>query len=72
LVEVADQGELVSFTIERSGRIIGLIRLDGADTVLAHLIKGDPDALSLGMRVRACWAADPNPEITAIEAFEPV
>ncbi len=70
-IAVADRGELISYTIEQSGRIIGLIRLDGADTVMAHLIDGDPGALTLGMKVRVRWAAEALPEITAIEAFEP-
>jgi hypothetical protein len=70
-VEVDDRGELVSHTVERSGRIIGLIRLDGADTLLAHLIDADPVSLRPGMRVRARWAAELVPEIVAIEAFEP-
>ena len=70
-IAVADRGELISYTIENSGRIVGLIRLDGADTVLAHLIAADPASLSVGIRVRARWAADRLPEITAIEAFEP-
>jgi uncharacterized OB-fold protein len=35
-----------------------LVRLDGADTALAHVAKGNLDALRVGARVAAVWAAD--------------
>lgn len=35
-----------------------LIRLDGADTALAHVVKDDLDALRVGSRVQAVWAPD--------------
>ena len=35
-----------------------LIRLDGADTALAHVVRDDLDALEVGVRVRAVWAPD--------------
>ena len=35
-----------------------LVRLDGADTALCHLAKGDLDKIALGSRVRAVWAPD--------------
>ena len=35
-----------------------LVKLDGADTALAHVAKGDLAALKVGTRVRAEWAPD--------------
>jgi uncharacterized OB-fold protein len=35
-----------------------LVRLDGADTALAHVIKDDPERVKVGARVQAVWAPD--------------
>ena|SRR5438093_12848311 len=35
-----------------------LVRLDGADTALAHVVKDDLAALRVGARVEAVWAPD--------------
>ena len=35
-----------------------LIRLDGADTAMAHVVKDDLERLRVGSRVQAVWAAD--------------
>ena len=35
-----------------------LVRLDGADTALAHVVKDDVQKLRVGTRVEAVWAAD--------------
>jgi uncharacterized OB-fold protein len=35
-----------------------LVRLDGADTAMAHVVKDRLDALRVGSRVRAVWAPD--------------
>jgi len=35
-----------------------LVRLDGADTALAHVVKDDWDKVRVGSRVRAVWAPD--------------
>jgi len=35
-----------------------LVRLDGADTAMAHVVKDDLDRLTVGSRVAAVWAAD--------------
>lgn len=74
VVEVSDEGELRAWTTrhhEGVARTFGLVRLDGADTDLLHLVDAPEDELAVGLRVRARWAADRAPEITAIEAFEP-
>jgi len=49
-----------------------LIRLDGADTDLLHVIKADSaDQLSTGMRVRAEWSAQRTGLVTDIAYFVP-
>lgn len=35
-----------------------LVRLDGADTALAHVVKDNLDRLKVGTRVQAVWAPD--------------
>lgn len=35
-----------------------LVRLDGADTAMAHVVKDDLEALTVGARVEAVWAPD--------------
>jgi uncharacterized OB-fold protein len=35
-----------------------LVRLDGADTALAHIVREDLDKLLVGSRVEAVWAPD--------------
>ncbi|HEX9317230.1 MAG TPA: Zn-ribbon domain-containing OB-fold protein [Actinomycetota bacterium] len=61
-LEVGPSATLESFTVVRVGFdggplatpvVVGLIRLDGADTCLVHRVAGDPAALSLGIAVEA-------------------
>jgi uncharacterized OB-fold protein len=48
-----------------------LIKLDGADTALVHVVDaGDESAMRTGMRVRPRWRDDRQGLITDIEAFE--
>jgi len=49
-----------------------LVKLDGADTALAHVVKGTPRGLRIGARVRAVWAPDGEREgtIRDISHFE--
>jgi uncharacterized OB-fold protein len=35
-----------------------LVKLDGADTALAHFVTTHPDQVEVGSRVEAVWAAD--------------
>jgi uncharacterized OB-fold protein len=80
-VEVGPQGELVSFTIGFVGVegepldrpvTLGLVRLDGADAVLCHLVL-DPDdePLEIGERVELVLrpAAERTGSILDIEGF---
>jgi uncharacterized OB-fold protein len=49
-----------------------LIRLDGADTALLHVVDaGDPARMRSGMRVRPRWRDETVGEIADITAFEP-
>ncbi|MFD5103206.1 Zn-ribbon domain-containing OB-fold protein [Streptomyces albidochromogenes] len=49
-----------------------LVRLDGADTALLHVLDAPgPDAVRTGMRVRVRWAAERAGAITDIACFEP-
>ena len=53
--------------------IFALVRLDGADTALLHTIAAtEPDQVSIGMRVRACFSDQAGATIKAISHFEPV
>ena len=48
-----------------------LIKLDGADTSLVHVVDaGDESAMRTGMRVRPRWRDERQGLITDIEAFE--
>jgi uncharacterized OB-fold protein len=35
-----------------------LVKLDGADTAFAHVVKDNPGAVTVGARVQAVWAPD--------------
>ncbi len=49
-----------------------LVRLDGADTALAHIVVDNLDTLKVGARVQAVWAADEKRQGTIhdIECFK--
>jgi uncharacterized OB-fold protein len=67
-VQVAEQGvvtavAVVDRPIERlhpfsTPFAFVLVRLDGADTAMVHVVKDQLDKLKVGSRVRAVWAAD--------------
>jgi len=81
LVPVADTGVVTSWAWVHRPRAkqplakpfaYALIRLDGADTKLLHVVDaGSESAMRTGMRVRARWAEQPAGAITDIEAFVP-
>ena len=49
-----------------------LVRLDGADTALLHMVDaGDEARMSTGMRVRVRWRDERKGHITDIACFEP-
>lgn len=69
LVDVASEGEVVSWSWVASPNAamalaephaLALIRLDGADTALLHVVAAESaDAMSTGMRVEARWIPEP-------------
>ncbi|MFT4570586.1 MAG: putative OB-fold protein [Candidatus Binatia bacterium] len=81
-VEVADQGVVTSWTWVPEPRAVhpmdrpfafALIRLDGADHALMHVIDvPSADQLTTGMRVKARWAQKREGAIGDIVCFEPV
>lgn len=82
LVEVGSTGTITSWAWEPSPDerqpldrpfAWALIRLDGADTSLLHVVDAaDLDALQTGDRVQIRWAAEREGAITDIACFEPV
>lgn len=63
------EGEVTSWTAS-AGRILGLVKLDGADTALLHVLLASE--VHSGMRVRAVLAKERKGEITDIVGFEPL
>jgi uncharacterized OB-fold protein len=67
-VEVKDTGVVTAVAVVRnpidglhpfaSPFAFVLVRLDGADTAMAHVVKDDLDQLKVGARVKAVWAPD--------------
>ena len=73
-IDMPVTAELESWTTSVSdgvSRSFGLLRVSGADTLMLHLIDAAPDTLVAGMKLVPRWAADPEPDITAIAAFVP-
>jgi len=80
-VELEPTGEVTGFTVIRYTEpyqpkeppyVLALVKLDGADTPLTHLLEcGDPANARTGMRVRAVFADQPKDNILAISHFEP-
>ncbi len=80
-VEVGPAGTVTSWTVvrykephlpEKPPYILALIRLDGADTSLAHIVKGvKPEDMKSGMRVEAVFADERKASILDIACFKP-
>ena len=47
-----------------------LIRLDGADTAMVHVVDGPESALATGARVRPRWRDERTGYVTDVECFE--
>jgi uncharacterized OB-fold protein len=79
--EVADEGVVTGFTVIRYREpyqpkeppyILALVRLDGADSAIAHIVEGvAPEEMRAGMRVRAVFAEEKRDNILAIDHFAP-
>ncbi len=80
-VDVKDAGEITNFTVIRyhdkhlpkePPYVLALIRLDGADTSLAHVVEGvEIGKVRIGMKVRAVFAKESTKTILDIDHFEP-
>jgi len=80
-VEVQDSGVVTAFAVVRnpiprlhpstSPFAFVLVKLDGADTAMAHVVKDGFDRVKVGARVQAVWAADDQRKgsIRDIDAF---
>jgi hypothetical protein len=82
LVELRDRGTVVTYSIVRVPSeniplelpyIAVQVLLDGADTVLMHLLKCKLDEVHMGMRVKAAWRpkAEWTTAVSNILYFEP-
>jgi uncharacterized OB-fold protein len=82
-IEVGPRGTVQTYTWvsqPRAGKhtltkpfAFALIRPDGADTALLHMVDcGTPDAIRVGLRVAPRWRADRTGHITDIEAWVPL
>jgi 3-hydroxybutyryl-CoA dehydratase len=78
-VPVSASGVVTGFTVVRYAEpyqparppyVLALVKLDGADTAFAHLVKGVPPAeMRVGMRVKAVFAKATTSTILDIEGF---
>jgi uncharacterized OB-fold protein len=81
MVEVGPGGVLETFTRVfyetpahpvKAPLVYGVVRLDGADTGMAHLIAGaDPDRVEIGMRLEPVFRAERSGTMLDIEYFRP-
>jgi uncharacterized OB-fold protein len=79
LVEVGPEGEITSWTwvaepnpnhpLDRPFAF-ALIKLDGADTAMVHVVDGPESGLRTGARVRPRWRAERTGYVTDIECYE--
>jgi uncharacterized OB-fold protein len=80
-VELEPAGEVTGFTVIRYAEpyqpkdppyVLALVRLDGADTPIAHLLEcGGAEKARIGMRVRAVFSDEPRNTLLQIAHFEP-
>lgn len=81
-VELGDQGVVTNYTVihyndkhlpKKAPYILALIKLDGADTPLAHIIEGiEPENMEIGLRVKAVYADKTTNTILDLSHFEPI
>lgn len=80
-VELSDTGEVTNFTVVRTDDkhhprkapfILALIKLDGADTPMPHILEGiGPDDVKTGLKVKAVFSKEPTNTILDIDHFVP-
>jgi len=81
-VDVQNTGEVTNFTVVRyddkhlpkkAPYILAMIKLDGADTSLVHVVEGmDVGKAKIGMKVQAVFARETTSTILDIDHFAPV
>lgn len=81
MVEVGPAGTLETFTLVTYSEpvhpipapfVYGVVKLDGADTGMAHLIREvDPEKVAIGMRLLPVFAEKRNGNILDIQYFKP-
>ena len=79
-VEVGPMGTLMNFTVVHYSEpvhpaaapfVIGVVRLDGADTCLVHVVRAEPETLKVGLRVQPQWARERRGHVLDLEAYLP-
>ncbi|MEW6261575.1 MAG: Zn-ribbon domain-containing OB-fold protein [Thermodesulfobacteriota bacterium] len=80
-VDLESTGTVTGFTVVRYAEphqpfeppfILALIKLDGADTPLAHVVRGlDASRIKVGLRVKAVFAEKSTSTIRDIDHFRP-
>ena len=81
-IEVANTGTLMTFSVVNESQVYypakppftyGIIKLDGADTALVHLIgEVEPENIRIGMRVKAVFKEERRGSILDIKYFKPL
>ncbi|MEN6473983.1 MAG: Zn-ribbon domain-containing OB-fold protein [Syntrophaceae bacterium] len=81
-VDLSSEGVITNFTVvnyndkhlpRKAPFVLALIKVDGADTPLGHIVEGiDPALVQIGMRVKAVFADQTTNTIRDIDHFEPL
>jgi len=81
-VELKNEGIVTNFTVVRyddkhlprkAPFMLALIKLDGADTPMAHILEGiSPEETKIGLKVKPVFAKETTNTILDIDHFEPV
>jgi hypothetical protein len=81
-VELGSEGVVTNYTVvnysdkhlpRKAPYILALIKVDGADTPIAHIVEGiEPEKVKKGLRVKAVFAEKTTNTILDIDHFAPV
>ncbi len=82
MVELSDQGTVLTYTVcsqpnpiqpAETSRTYAVIQLDGADNGLVHMLgEVEPEAINIGMRVRAVFKEERTGNLLDIAYFKPI
>ncbi len=67
---LSGEGVLLSYTRAADGTVYGLIRLDGADSTMAHRVGSGEVEPRVGSRVKPVWSGQRAASILDIECFQ--